>query len=98
MAKKLKSDFKPKKNRINLFGVELEGTSEPSIQLLGNKEVSVEGCKGVVDYYETQIKLRLPKGYIIFRGDGLSIFSLTDTSALIRGKIGSIEFEGNVSV
>lgn len=98
MAKKLPSDFKPKKDKIKLFNYELESTTEPSIQLLGNREVSVEGCRGVIDYYEAQIKLRLPGGYVLFRGDGLAIYSLTDTSALIKGRISSIEFGENVSV
>lgn len=97
MAKKLQSDFKPRKEKIKLFGGELEAVGGPSIQLSGNREASVEGCRGVIDYYETQIKLRLPGGTVTFKGANLGIYSLTDTAALIRGQIDSVEFGENLS-
>lgn len=97
MAKKLQSDFKPQKKKLRLFVAELESADAPTIQLSGNREASVEGCKGVIDYYETIIKLRLSGGSVTFQGGGLEITSLTDNSAIIKGRIESVELGENIS-
>lgn len=93
MRKKIKSDFKPKKEKMRLFGVgELSTSAGPTVQLTSNREASVEGCLGVIDYYDNLVKLRIPNGAVVFSGVALHIVSLTDISAEIKGEITSVEF------
>lgn len=93
MRKKLNTEFKPKKEKMKLFGVgELSASAGPTIQLNSNKEASIEGCLGVMDYYENLIKLRISGGVMIFSGQKFNISSLTDNYVEITGEIDSIEF------
>ncbi len=91
MAKKLKTDITPKKQKWNLFSTlpELKG---PIIHICGNSEISVDGCRGVVDYYETVIKLRITDGFVTFSGNNLTITDFTESSAVIKGDLQNIEF------
>ena len=91
MSKKLKTDIKPKKEKWNIFSAlpELKG---PIIHICGNREVSVDGCRGVVDYYETLIKLRITGGFVTFSGTGLTVTTFTESTAVIEGDLQNIEF------
>lgn len=62
------------------------------IELEGNKEAVVEGCKSVLEYEEGIIRLDLGKNSIRFMGHGLVIRTLSTDKAVIRGTILSIEF------
>ena len=93
MRRKIDSDFKPKRQRPKIFGVgELAASKGPSLQLEFNRHASVEGCRGIIDYYENLIKLKVSGGVIVFSGRQLSVSSLTDTDVMIEGLIDSIEF------
>ncbi len=91
MAKKYKPDLKFSKQRLRLFE-DLPELSGPIIRICSNREASVDGCRGVVDYYENLIKLSISGGTVSFLGDGLKLASFTDTSALIKGRLHNIEF------
>ena len=90
MAKKLKPDVESRKPKWRLFsGVpELSG---PIIQICGNREVSVDGCKGVIDYYDDRIKLRIDGGSVTFSGEGLTITSFNESAAVITGRLQNVE-------
>ena len=62
------------------------------MELSGNREAIVEGCKGVVEYDEGIIRLNLGKNIVRFTGTGLSIRTLTLEQAIITGNILSIDF------
>ena len=49
MGKKLKPDTESKKQKVSFFG-NLPELSGPIIKICGNREVAVDGCRGVVDY------------------------------------------------
>ena len=68
----------------------LRGVSH--MELSGNREAIVEGCKGVVEYDEGIIRLNLGKNIVRFTGTGLSIRTLTLEQAIITGNILSIDF------
>ncbi len=92
MAKKLKPDMKIQKPRMKLFEnlPELKG---PIINLCSDREASVDGCRGVIDYYDDRIKLSIQGGTVTFFGRDLHIASFTESSALIKGKLNNIEFQ-----
>lgn len=68
----------------------LRGVSH--MELSGNREAIVEGCKGVVEYDEGVIRLNLGKHIVRFTGTELSIRTLTLEQAIITGNILSIDF------
>lgn len=62
------------------------------IELMGNREAVVEGCKSVLEYDETQICLNTGSGIVRFAGSDLSIRALNGEEASIEGFIATIEF------
>ena len=58
----------------------------------GNREVILEGNKGVVEYGDTSIKINTGKYMIAFSGRGLHIKCMTDCDIVIPGFITSIEY------
>lgn len=65
---------------------------EPKIEMLGNREIIVDGCKGVVEYGETLIKLSLGDNVLSLSGDNLVIRSFDSSVAVINGQICDISF------
>ena len=63
------------------------------MEILGNKRVVIDGCKGILEYTENDIRLSLPRGSILFRGSGLCFKTLSNGKAVISGSIALIEFE-----
>lgn len=93
MRKRIDSDFKRKRQKMKLFGFgELSNTTGASLQLDFNRQAAVDGCRGIIDYYENLIKLKVLGGVVVFCGRGLSISSLSDSDVVIEGYIESIEF------
>ena len=92
MAKKLKPGMKTPKPKLRLFEP-LPGITGPMINLSSNREASVDGCRGVVDYYDDRIKLSIQGGSVTFFGQGLHITSFTENSAVLSGRLQNIEFQ-----
>lgn len=65
---------------------------EPKIEILGNREMIIDGCKGVVEYDETIIKLSLGEYVLSLSGDNLLINSFDNSVAIISGQICEISF------
>lgn len=66
--------------------------NEPKIEMLGNREIIIDGCKGVVEYGENLIKLNTGEYVLSVIGDGLIIKSFDGSVAVISGKIAEITF------
>ena len=64
----------------------------PITEIYSNKEAVIDGCKGVLDYYETLVKLRVAGGTLTFSGADLSLLELGESSARITGQIANVEF------
>ncbi len=62
------------------------------MELSGNREAVIEGCKGVLEYDENLVRINTGKMVIRFLGRNLTIRNLTDDSAIIEGYITSIEY------
>lgn len=58
----------------------------------GNREVVIEGCRGVLEYDENIICLDTGKLKVRLMGRGLEIRNFTDHSVIIDGYISSVEF------
>ncbi|MCD7827060.1 MAG: YabP/YqfC family sporulation protein [Clostridiales bacterium] len=62
------------------------------IEFRGNEDVTVEGCKGIVEYDNSVISLNLGSVVARFRGSDLEISSFFEEQAVIRGVIIQLEF------
>ncbi len=65
---------------------------EPRIEMVGNREIVVDGCKGVVEYTENNIKLSLGESVLSLSGNNLVIRSFDNDVAIIIGQICDIDF------
>lgn len=88
MSKTAKSDFSPKRALLS----RVPEISGPIIRACGNRELSVDGCRGVKDCFDNRITLSVSGGMLTVTGDDLRITSFTDSSAVITGYILNIEF------
>ena len=66
--------------------------SQGRVELLGNRQAVVEGCRGIIEYSDSCIRLSTPRLILKFTGTGLEIKALTDTSAIVEGTILSVEY------
>ena len=93
MRKRIESDFVGKRQRPRLFEFgELSSARGATLQLNFNRQATIDGCRGIIDYYENLIKLKVLDGVVVFSGRGLSISSLSDTDVVIEGNIDTVEF------
>lgn len=76
----------------NLKALRLNEKSGGVIELYGNKEVIVDGCKGVSDYSDSFIKLDLGEIEVKISGASLTVCSYIYEQASIKGEIVSLEF------
>ena len=65
----------------------------PRFEMIGNKEVVVEGCKSIVSYDEDIIKISTGKLKATFFGRNLNIKCLSPDSLVVVVFITSIEFD-----
>ncbi|MEE0858126.1 MAG: YabP/YqfC family sporulation protein [Acutalibacteraceae bacterium] len=87
MSKENKNGFK----KLPAFGKEMIGIS-PYLQFSSNREVTLDGCKGILEYQPEIIRVNTGKMVVAFKGRGLNIKCLTTTSVVIGGYITMVEF------
>lgn len=100
MAKKLKIPTSKKREKPQIFFFNKSDDTQKTIgikshiELFSNEEITVEGCRGILDYNEQYIKLRLIKGGVILFGDTLLVTFFENSTIRIKGKISALEFCG----
>ncbi|MDR1892281.1 MAG: YabP/YqfC family sporulation protein [Oscillospiraceae bacterium] len=62
------------------------------IELLSNREATVDGCRGVLEYSGEQIRLNIGHITVQFSGRNLELRSLNEHEAIITGFIVTIDF------
>lgn len=62
------------------------------MEIMGNRELCVEGCQGVLEYEESLIRLNLGQRQLQITGTGLSIRTLEKNYGEVEGLITAIEF------
>jgi sporulation protein YqfC len=63
----------------------------PRIALSGDAELMIENHKGVLEYEETLLRLNCADFIVSISGQNLSLAGVTESEALVRGKIQKIE-------
>ena len=89
--------FKSGKQKEKLLGgkedtVKPEHIRGPQITLFSNKEMTVDGCTGVLEYCDTYLRLRTGKGSLTLFGKNFDITVFDDRQLTVRGVFSSIEF------
>lgn len=96
MAKKFKIPTNKKRERLHLFNFEDECEKscdiKSHIEFFANREATVEGCKGILDYDSNYIKLRLLRGSVILFGKKISVSFFEGSTIRIKGDFSSLEF------
>lgn len=69
-----------------------EDTLKGNIELYGNKQVIIEGAKGVVDYSEDFLKIDLGNICLKITGTNLVIESFIYEQVDVKGEIVALEF------
>jgi len=99
MAKSRKKgkDKQPKTSLMTKLATELEVPSEilPGvfrIELQETREATVDGCKGILEYKDERIKLKLSNKTVTFAGLNLEIKTFTNERVIISGYIAGIDF------
>ena len=64
----------------------------PYLEFSSNREVILDGCKGILEYQSEIIRINTNKMVVAFKGRGLNIKCLTASSVVISGYITSVEF------
>lgn len=83
---KLKGRFFSKDSMQDMF------CEKSNIEICDNTKATIEGCKGVVEYSETVIRISLGTYTVAFVGRGLNLKCLSPTSLVIEGFFLNVEF------
>lgn len=95
MGKKFKIESKLKKERWLLSTkntIESNLNEDFHIELAGKQEITIEGCRGVYEYRNDYIKLRLKNGFTVITGHNFDIINFEENTITVKGKVLSIEF------
>ena len=65
----------------------------PRTTMLGNRQVLVENHKGIIEYNESLIRIKLSQGELIIAGSDLMLGNLQVEQILIEGVIAEIKYE-----
>ncbi len=63
------------------------------IDLLSDRQIYIDGCKGLLEYRENIVRVSLPKKTLTVFGSDLKLEYMTEDSISLSGKIDSVSFE-----
>lgn len=69
-----------------------KGQGGPVVELQGNRRAVVDGCDGIVDYDQEKVVLRAGRLTLEIQGEGLRLTRLTESSAVIQGRIHQVSY------
>ncbi len=75
----------------SLFPPEL--TNASAVQIIGGKELTLDGCRGILEYSDFSVKIRTTDGAVTISGQNLNIKYISVNSVVIEGGITCVEFE-----
>lgn len=65
----------------------------PRLELQGNRELALDGCRGLLEYTETRIRLHAGALLLTVEGAALCIRTYSDSQTVITGDIRALAFE-----
>jgi len=64
----------------------------PKVTFIGNLQVNIENHKGIVEYSDDNIRIKIKDGILKVSGMDLVIKTIVTEEIIISGKIASIDF------
>ena len=64
----------------------------PHIELCSNKAATIEGCRGIIEYCETTVRINCKNLVVKLCGDCLGISSPSTDTITVKGNIVTVEF------
>ncbi len=81
------------KEKMNHISDTAKSTLNPlTVDLLSNKEALINGCRGIIEYSDCDVKVNCGSLIIAFEGSDLSIKALSVEEITVKGEILKIEF------
>ncbi len=78
----------------NLTGFPIEGLCDiPVLLCKGTMEVQVEGCRSILEYGDTRVKLNLGKEMLTVTGSALALSDFHRNCLTVRGQITTLSWE-----
>ena len=70
----------------------LSAVNEPCIEVSGNREILIEGSKGVLEYTDESVRVNTDSMMLTVCGRGLNLRCISDSALIIDGFITSLSF------
>lgn len=81
------------KEKMNLLSDTAKSNLSPmTVDLISNKEALINGCKGIIEYDESAVRINCGHLIVSFEGSDLSIKALSVEEIIVSGEIMKIEF------
>lgn len=64
----------------------------PELSFRGNREIVIEGSRGVLEYSEEAIRINTSIGLVCFEGRNLNLRCISSSELIIDGFITKVEF------
>lgn len=95
MAAKNSKIKKPGQFMRAMFAEALEMPEElaldlPRVTLIGNVSLHIENHRGIINYSAQEVRLRVSEGYLIARGSGFKLRSISKMDATLEGEINNL--------
>ena len=62
------------------------------LEFSANREAVIEGCKGILEYSDTVVRLSVDRMVVRLRGRDLELKSMSSSTVAVRGIIASVDF------
>ncbi len=90
----MKKKWRLKNEIVNGLDLPWEAVSGlPKIEMSGNRELFIDGHRGVLDYDDKFVRLLAGSVLLEVTGVGLDLGGVTPSAAVIRGEIVRVEFK-----
>lgn len=70
----------------------LPAVNEPCIEISGNREILIEGSKGVLEYTDEAVRVNTDPMLLTVCGRGLNLRCISDSALIVDGFITSLSF------
>ena len=69
-----------------------------SAMLLSRREVTVSGCRRIIEYSSAQIKLSVSEGTVVIEGRGMTVHTYLGDELTVRGWLTGIRFKDSTDI
>ncbi len=67
--------------------------SQSHMELFGQKELVIEGAKGILEYNDEAVRIRVKERCVLIQGQRLRVDMFLENVIVVRGSFSSIAFE-----